>query len=427
MIKNCLRLSCIVLFVLMLAALPAYGFQVEANPQIMPYQLWFNWGGGSGAITMYDACTITPIRTPEADYDSRRNNPAAYVRGNSLTVKVKWRVLSGSVSQAWVAATGSFGGLSPVLVTFQEGQSDWIDMTAPDPLPDSIQVNNVQWVWYYKIPASPTQRVGRSRHSIYTLNKTPITSPVYKDLAEWTTQWCQGLPDDAKAIADAIMTGFDATGVIKYGSPGWDTAEILCSGDGMCGGMKEVFYDACGTQGIHVARSCYILKDADPGSEYKWNSMIIFSPGLGRSEPTFSAQNVRKVDSVYPCPLYYGDSSPDDDVELEYRRVYEFFAPYDGHCINFLEYDGNLYLYDLSFGTGPWPDTFSVLPSGYKQGIELYDFRENYMNTALDYMRGRIYYDDGGGCTTLGTRLDIKSWIIPYDDNEFEYYWSTTP
>jgi hypothetical protein len=154
--------------------------------------------------------------------------------------------------------------------------------------------------------------------------------------------------------------------------------------------------------------------------------MLIFAPGLCRTEPTFSAQNIRKVDTVYPCPVYLGDASSTDDVTLEYRKVYEFFAPGDGHCINFLDYEGALYLYDLSFGTGPWQNTFSSLPSGIMRGAALHDFRINYMNIAIDYMRGNIYADKGSGCTTL-SKLDINSDIIPYTNDEFLYTWSTTP
>jgi hypothetical protein len=201
----------------------------------------------------------------------------------------------------------------------------------------------------------------------------------------------------------------------------------------MCGGMKEVFYDATATQGVHVARSCYILKDVDPGAEYQWNSMIIFSPGLGRTEPTFGSQQIKEVNdpACYPCPEYLGAASPDDCIEPETKKAYEFFAPGDGHCINFLEYGGEIYLYDLSFGTGPWPDTWTSLPYGTKQGAQLHDFRVNYMNIALDYMRGTIYYDSGtGACTSIGTKLDVDSDIIPDDiggQPEMRYDWSTTP
>ncbi len=401
--------------------------ETAGGPQIVPYQIQFNWGDGSGAVTMYDPCTSSPIKTPEFDLRTHLNNPAAYVRGSILTIKVKWYVRWGTVTQATVSAKGDLGGLPPTRVTFSGQYSDWVTVTPRNPLPDAIQQLNISWQWFYKIGSASPKTIGSTQHMIYVLNKLPLTSPVYEPLADWTTQWCEGLPDDPKTLADAILAGFASTGVIKYGSAGWDTAEILCSGDGMCGGMQEVFYDACGTQGVHVARSCYILQDADPSSEYKWNSMIIFAPGLGRTDPTFSAQKIREVDGVYPCPSYLGDTSPSDDVNVETRKAYEFFAPYDGHCINFLEYGGALYLYDLSFGTGPWADTFISLPYGNMSGNALYGFRTNYMNTAIDYMRGKIYYNAGSSCTSLATKLDINSDIIPYDNDEFKYSWSTTP
>jgi len=400
-------------------------------PAIVPAQISFS---GAGLITMYDPCTGSPVPKPEFDLFAGRNDPAAYSRAADryVTIQVKFRTLGSPISQAWVAAWGSFGGFPFRRVTFSGGESDWVTFTSRDPMPDAIQVHDAAWLWGYKPPGAPFGWMGITRHRLYTTNKVPLTSRVYRELVEWTTEWCQGLPDDDKQIADAILNGFATTGVIKYGGPGWDTAEILCTGDGMCGGMKEVFYDATATQGVHAARSCYILKDADPGAEYQWNSMIIFSPGLGRTEHPWGSQTIREVNdpACYPCPLYLGTSAPGDCAEAEVRRAYEFFAPGDGHCINFLEYNGQIYLYDLSFGTGPWPDTWTSLPYGTKRGAELHDFRVNYMNTALDYMRGRIYYDDGtGSCTSLGT-LDVDSDIIPDEirgQPEMRYDWSTTP
>lgn len=384
---------------------------------------------------MYDACTKQPIDTPEFDYDSGRHNPAAYVRNKgTLTVRTKWRVLSGSISQAFVSATGSLGGFPPILVTFVNGESDWISMTTQEPLPDSIATTLVTWQWEHEINSSGKQPGLQTQHEIYSVNKTPLTNPVYLDLVKWTTAWCSAVSDtaDDKAIADSILNGFASTGVIKYGAAGWDTAEILCTGDGMCGGMVQVFYDACGSQGVHVAQSCFVLWDAALLSpEFKWKSMLIYSPGLGRSEPTYPEQTIKQVDSAYPCPKYLDDSSTADDVECENHKAYEFFAPIDGHCINFLNYENQLYLYDLSFGTGPWEGTFSTLPAGIKQGMDLYGFRENYMNKAIDYMRGTVNYKNNsfrGKCYyhKTGNNLDIKPSIIPYDDKEFKYYWNTT-
>ena len=415
-------------------ALPASASEIEIEPSqtsactpvIIPHKIAFNWGPGSDAITMYDSCTKEPLATPEFVYP-KRNNPAAYVRGNDITVAVKFRARP-EVTSAGIGAIGSFGGFRPKLVTFKDGESDWVKFTTREPMPDTVMGHDVAWTWGYKIDAaSPWTKIGISRHTIYAVNKEPLTSPVYKELVEWTTEWCTGLPDDDKQIADAIIEGFSSSGVIKYGAAGWDTAEILCSGDGMCGGMKEVFYDACGTQGVHVTRFCYLLYDADPGAQELWDGIVCQAPGLGREEPTYSPRTCRWVDSVYPCPLYLGDASPDDDAEVETKRVYTFYGP-DGHCINLLDYSGEIFLYDLSFGTGPWADTFDSIPtSGYYQGAELHDFRANYHDYAVDHMYGKIYYDDSTGCGKLGPKFDVQSLIIPDrigTQDQIKYYFS---
>ncbi len=401
-------------------------------PRIRPYQILFN-SGGSIAITMYDACSQTPIVVPEYNYDTTLNNPAAYVRGSGpLTIRVKWRVESGETSEATVWATGTFGGFAPTVVTFSGDESDWISMTTQQALPDVINTSNVSWEWKFKIGSSEEMVIGQTDHVIYTVHRKPSSSPVYLDLVKWTTDWCKGLPApyDDKAIADEVLNGFASSGVIRYGIPGWTTPDILCKKGGMCGGMMEVFYDACGTQGVHVARSCYILKNAAPKPEYKWRSMIIFSPGIGNQEPTRPEQGIREVDNKYPCPKYLGDSATDDDIEYQVEKAYEFFAPDDGHCINFLTYEGKIYLYDLSFGTGPWPDTFSRLPDGMMKGKKLKPFRMNYMDEAIDYMRGEIEYKtDKSRCSfhKKGPLLDVKSTIIPYSNDEFAYKWYTIP
>ena len=429
-----------VLFAAIASALPASasGNEIEAfqasasasayacTPVIIPHEIGFNWGPGSDAITMYDPCTKQPLATPEFVYP-KRNNPAAYVRGDDITVMVKFSARP-EVTSAGIGAIGSFGGFRPKLVTFKDGESDWVKFTTREAMPDTIKVHDAAWTWGYKIDAaSPWTKIGTSRHTIYAVNKEPLTSPVYEELVEWTTEWCTGLPDDDKQIADAIIAGFNSSGVIKYGAAGWDTAEILCSGDGMCGGMKEVFYDACGTQGVHVTRFCYLLYDADPGAQELWNGIVCQAPGLGREEPTWSPRTCRWVDSVYPCPLYLGDASPDDDIEVETKRVYTFYGP-DGHCINLLDYSGEIYLYDLSFGTGPWADTFDSIPtSGYYQGAELHDFRANYHDYAVDHMYGKVYYDDGTGCGKLGPKFDVQSLIIPDrigTQDQIKYYFS---
>jgi hypothetical protein len=308
-----------------------------------------------------------------------------------------------------------------------------VTLTTKEPLPDVIDAYNGEWQWYFKPLKTGSAIVsgGTSSHKIYSLNKPPLESKVYKELAEWTSTWCSGfISGDEKEIADAIIKGFAADGVIKYGEAGWDVEEILCTKDGMCGGMKEVFYHACATQGVHVTRFCYLLYDADPGSQTLWSGIVCQAPGIGQTEPTFSPRTVRWVDQVYPCPLYLGASSLSDDVVVETKKVYTFYAG-DGHCINALDYHGEIYLYDLSFGTGPWPNCFPSIPkTGYYSGVQLHDFRANYHDYAVDHMYGNIYYNPGtGACSSLGTNFDVMSLIIPDKigtQDQMKYYFTVT-
>jgi hypothetical protein len=399
--------------------------------EIIPRKISFNWPG-SPAITMYNACNGKPIAVPEYDTVAGTSSPAAFVRGSGpLKMKVKWRTTRNGLSKATVWASGGFGGIAPVEVSFVNGESDWVSMETKQPLPGEIKASEASFNWKYRTASSRAMNSIKTTHSIYTTNKAPSSAPVYLDLVKWTTDWCQSLrnPND-KTIADAILRGFASSGVIRYGIPGmYTTADILCNGGGMCGGMTEVFYDACGAQGVHVARSCYLLQDADPGSEEKWHSIIIYSPGVGQDKPTFEKQAVHAVDKVYPCPSYYGDLSY-DDVIYQNRRVYEFFAPYDGHCINFLTYKNHVYLYDLSFGTGPFNDTFTAVPSGLTVGKDLTKFRKVYLNNAIDYMRGLISFegiDTPCAVSPDGPRLDVKTPLIPYGSSSMSFLWYTNP
>ena len=110
---------------------------------LIPLEICFSWGSGSDAITMYDPCTKQPLTTPEFVYPNR-NNPAAYVRGNYITVMVKFRAKP-EVTSAGIGAIGSFGGFRPKLVTFSGGESDWVKFTTREPMPDSIMVHDVAW------------------------------------------------------------------------------------------------------------------------------------------------------------------------------------------------------------------------------------------------------------------------------------------
>jgi len=396
-------------------------------------QIWFNWVPDSQAITL-KGCDKqeTPLETPEFDRVEGRNNPAAYVKGTRFTVKVKFT--SEFVTTALIKATGSFGGFSEVQMDFENGKSEWILFFLKEALPDYIKKHDVQWEWlYYDSNSGNWVSIGSTSHTIYALNREPFTDGVYENLTRWTTEWCEQLPvedqEDDKKIANAIIDGFDSDGVIQYGGPGWDTAEILRTGDGMCGGMSLVFYNACATQGVKVIGLYFRLRDTsvqDP--QVLWKGIVCQDPGIGRTEPGFGSEEIvwKWVNDTYPYPSYYDTWDENDDVDSELKRAYIFYK-FDGHVVNLLDYNGEILLYDLSFGKGPYLNTFAAIPQqGKHVSSEIRNFRENYHDIAIDHMNGRIYYKDSAGEVVLdGTYLNVKTSIIPDEldgKNQILYY-----
>jgi hypothetical protein len=83
-------------------------------------------------------------------------------------------------------------------------------------------------------------------------------------------------------------------------------------------------------------------------------------------------------------------------VQVNERRWRFWCVPgfiYDGHCINFLVYNGGLYLFDACFGLGPiqvnapLPVNNTNVAQG---GQDLAPFRAVYLDRAIDFMLGSI-------------------------------------
>lgn len=433
--KKALVLGILIFFILTplnLTATVRSSNEFKHNGEISIDEIWFNWGNESKAITLTD-CDIkeTPIKTPEFVASSGRNNPAAYVKGNYITVKVKFS--SEQFSSVLIKANGSFGGFSEEQVVYNNGESDWISFTTIAPLENLIKTHNVEWEWqYYNTATEDWVNIDTLQHRIYSLNKKPLTDEVFEILARWTTEWCETLPpenqDDDKNIADAIMNGFDTDEVIKYGGRGWDTAEILRTGDGMCSGMSMVFFDACVVQGVKMIGFHFQLLDTsifDP--QFLWRGIVCSDPGLGRTKPGFgSVEIVHKwINETYPYPKYYSPDNENDDVDEQFTRVYIFYT-FDGHVVNLMEYDNEILLYDLSFGKGPYLNTFSTIPAeGKYTSSQMRTFRNNYHDTAVDHMNGKIYYENSEGEIVLDFfDFNVKTSIIPDEiagDNQILY------
>jgi hypothetical protein len=367
------------------------------------------------SIPLKDHQTDMNVPKPEFIYQTR-NEPAAYIKNSVITVKVKFTGMNG-ITSAKIKAEGGLGGLPEQTVSFSGGESPVIEFTANNALPNRISVNNISWNWKCKdVNGSGSEEVsmGFTSHEIYTTNAEPSNPPIYKKPMKWTCEWATGLSDE-KDICDAIISNLWRSG-LHYGRRGWTVDQILDNGGGMCGGWYKMFQHMCDAQGVFVHAIFYQLKnDAAPPPEVKWAGIDILDPGLNNLEPT-DTHNVWWVDNVYPKPRYFGDTSGADDVEyVSNKKVYRFFAGVgDGHCVNFLEYGGQIYLYDPSFGHGPFSNTFTSIPSGDKTGEDLSDFREHYFNTAVDHLYGYIEYDDGIAENPPTYKyLDVKTSLVP--------------
>lgn len=378
------------------------------DPDIEVRRIKFNWGVGSGAVNLKDHVTNALVPVPEWDKTINRSEPAAYTRGTVITIKAQFYKLSSTAPDAVViwADLGQGITLLPQTVNFAgASESAYVDFTTAVPSPNYINKNDFVWQWYYAVPPYPgsvQNPMNSHSHTICTTFLASLVNPAYKEPMLWTSEWAKYWSNE-KGICDSIISKLYLSG-LKYGisNPYGDVIDgVLDQGGGMCGSWYQMFAHMAGCQGVFVNQKFYQLKnDAAPSPEVKWYAIVIKDGGLNQPQPTHAAQNFNDVDSVYPNP-----SQSDITIRNEKRYV---FSSGDGHCINFLDYQGKLYLYDPSFGKGPFDNTFTALPSGDTTGTALTNFRANYHDKAIDYMKGYIKLGDG-----THKSLTIKTTLIP--------------
>jgi hypothetical protein len=372
-------------------------------------KICFNWGEESKAITLWDCWTEKPLINPEFNIESGVNNPAAYIKGSKITVKVKF--VSQSISNAQIKATGTFGGFPPENVTFQNHESDWIFFTCNEFTPFEIKNQSVSWSWLlYNTSTTVWDQFDSTNHTVYLLNKEPIANKVWEKLADWTSTWCTGLSDDMD-LADAILNGFVSDKYIRYGTTNQNSvARVLRNGNGLCGDLSMLFYDACGTQGVTTIKYAFYISHQIVDNQLLWNYMVITNPGLGREQLTedFNMHG-RVVNNTYPYPNYYGPGSKNDDVDEYTFRAWQW----DSHAVNLFEYNGTVYLYDLSY-KGKYKNVFDSIPDNVTiSSSEVPLFIKNYFEKAVDFLHGRVFYCDKNGNKNRRVSLDINTSIIP--------------
>lgn len=389
----------------------------------------------SNAIKLKDHVTNDFIYLDPEWIKNTRNEPAAYVRGTKAKIKVVFKQTAAYTNENYaIWAIGNHGGLKKQYITptfNTTGLSKPIFFDLMWPLPYEIGKHTVTFEWFARKTAKPSTSIpiDSTKHTICTTWKEMVPNPgeslqnwVYKQPMLWTSEWAAG-QDNEKAICDAIIKNLHLSG-LKYGIGGWTVLEILKNGGGMCGGWYETFQHFTHCQGVFVHRRAYIVDQrALPNNEIKWNSIVIKAGGLNQSKPTWPPTQFNDVDSGYPI-------TPSTNYKTVTEKRYIFPSAcidHDGHCINFLVYNGELYLYDPSFGTGPFkiePFTGADAPLPPKDysiigGMELASFKKEYLDKAVDYMRGSLK-DGSGTLKKCPDALTIKTSIIPNLTGSFQ-------
>jgi hypothetical protein len=382
-----------------------------AAPPVAPFDVYsvhFDFPGGQ-AIKLRDPVTNLIIgKTPE--WVARgRNEIAAFVRATRLEMRVVFRSTPSANGTYSVGADGTlFDALErQVTLTFdpKTGLSNAVIFRAGTDLPDQIGVHSAKLDWHVRV--QPTQAycpsAGTSTHRLATSWRALATPPageaglpnwVYSPLMEWTCQWAAG-QNDEKGICDAIIANVGSSG-LRYGVYAADVREMLQNQGGMCGVWYQAFQQMAHCQGVFVYRRMFYVdwRRMANGEEH-WCAIVIRKGGLNQVNPTHPASDFHDNDTRFPVPA--GTVVP---IVNRTERRYRFWGlPLpgvlgDGHCINFLVYNGQLYLYDACFGAGPiqinapLPVNNTNVTQG---GASLAPFKVAYFNRAIDYMLGSVY------------------------------------
>lgn len=385
---------------------------MKRNLLIEVYSIQFDYGK-SEAISLRDVQTdqlLTENDQPEWIKDTR-NEAAAYPRGNKPDIMVSFFVVKASMAGEYtIGAKGNLVNIAEKTVKLKfdrfqgAGISDPIEFQFESPLPGEIGLHYLSLSWYATPKGSEKMFfLGDSHHKICTTFRKPelhidddeIHSWVYSPLMLWTSEWAAG-KNNEKDICDAIIDNLYRTG-LQYGVPGWNVRYILMSGGGMCSGWYRVFQQMAHCQGVYVHCRWFgvvwrenFLRE----KQVAWNGIVVSDGGLNQMDPTY-------------YPAYYHDNDLEFPIKdkatiIETKPLYRYVfcgnpnGPYDGHCINFLQYEGKLYLYDPSFAKGPI-EVDMELPPEHDQiwgGKKIASFKANYLDKNVDYMLGSFYNGD---------------------------------
>jgi len=391
-----------------------------APPLRAPFEvhsIHFDFPGGQAIRLLEPVNNAIVGAGPEWVSAPPHNELVAYVRASRPHIRVVFR---GTPAANGTYSVGTDGNPiqveeSRVALAFDPatGLSNSVDLRMRNRLPNRIGVYQANLNWYVRSPADSPYCLPSttSQHRICTTWRAMTLNDgegllgwSYKQLMEWTCLWTAG-KDDEKDICDAIITNLFRSH-LQYGVLAYDVRQMLLLGGGMCGGWYQMFQQMAHCQGVFVHRRRFVVHwRAMPGNEILWCAIVIRSGGLNQRHPMQGPSEFHDNDTTFPI------TAP---VTLQTRveRRYRFWGEAiidppdwygDGHCINFLEYRGRLYLYDACFRTGPCEIDSPLPPDDHSiwGGVQLSSFKTQYLNTAVDYMLGSLYNGGADLCKTV--------------------------
>lgn len=402
--------------------------QVSASKAAFDLQsVHFDFPNGQ-AIHLKDPATDLFVGESPEWVEGQAPRPVAYVRGVTPQIQAVFRGTSAANGDYLIGASGTLLGITQRRVTLAfdtvSGLSTAISFTFEGPLPDVIGIHAVGLDWYACDPATPALRreIGTSAQSLCTTWRPMAPNAdrglenwVYSPIAVWTSEWAAGATDE-KQICDEVIKKLHLSG-LQYGLDYREVREMLQNGGGMCRGWYLLFQQMCHCQGVFVHRRAFLVhRRTVPPDEIHWCALAVRHNGLNQAVHPEPEADYRDHDIAFP-----GLGAP---LALRTESRYRFWGEPlpgfwgDGHGINLLEFGGDLFLYDASFGRGPFKVDPPLPPTGMAilGGLQLASFKAAYLDQAVDYMMGSLYngghfYEADEASDTNG--ITVKTSMIP--------------
>ncbi len=169
----------------------------------------------SGAVTIYDNVNLNNISPPEYSTAVNPIKPAAWIMGNSYSVVIDFKAVSG-ISSADIWAVNGMGGLnsssSPITVNFSGGTGQGTFNV--NSLPTSVGKYTFLWDWKYSTSGSTLNMGQTGEHLVYLVLETPVAPPTLTstipplNVLDYACTWASGSNTREQVCLNILSNGF---------------------------------------------------------------------------------------------------------------------------------------------------------------------------------------------------------------------------